>query len=379
MKKSTYILIPISVIFFNLLSSSDTLPKIVGLMPARNESQTIELIVRAFSQYTDAIVVLDDASDDSTVQILEAIAQECHVEKIIKKAVWVRDELGDRNMLLEAGRNIGGTHFIVLDADQMFSADCMQDDWLRKKILSLEPGQIIKFPIINVWGDLDHYRDDELCNPFQNRWMESIVFYDDGQCSYLDNKIWGVSQVIHVQKNPSNLVCKSGQQYLEIHEIDHGVLHFKSVDLDEMACKRLWYMFLEYIKSNEKSSNFVLNAKSINEFYAKSYDGGDRAHSLELARCKTTQFSWYNYPFFVKDIFDVQNSYRKRDIIFWAQKYGLEYFKDLNIWHNPLFISFAKEAGYGDVIDSYITPFPEETAIKKTDHVKTGRVRRRRL
>ena len=100
--------------------------KIVGLIPARNESKIIEQCLHALSFYTDAIIYLDDASDDNSVAIVESVADKYRVEKIIKKKIWKRDEPGDRNALLKAGREIGGTHFIVIDADEMLTSNCLQ-------------------------------------------------------------------------------------------------------------------------------------------------------------------------------------------------------------------------------------------------------------
>ena len=97
-------------------------------MPVRNERIMITQCLKSLAQYTDAIVVLDDASDDETVAIVESLAQECNVEKIIKKDHWYRDEPGDKNKLLAAGRAIGGTQFVLIDADDMFTVNCMKNN-----------------------------------------------------------------------------------------------------------------------------------------------------------------------------------------------------------------------------------------------------------
>ena len=116
-----------------------TKKKVVGLLPARNESAIIEQCLHALSLYTDAIVYLDDASDDNSVAIVKSVATKYKMEKIIRKKVWKRDEPGDRNALLKAGREIGGTHFIVIDADEILTANCLQDNWLDSQIDRLQP------------------------------------------------------------------------------------------------------------------------------------------------------------------------------------------------------------------------------------------------
>ena len=49
--------------------------KIVGLMMVRNESAIIEQTLRALAVYTDALVILDDASCDNTVDIFTIITR----------------------------------------------------------------------------------------------------------------------------------------------------------------------------------------------------------------------------------------------------------------------------------------------------------------
>src|SRR3990172_6909684 len=61
--------------------------KIVGLMQIYNEQAIIAQALKALSLYTDAIVVLDDASDDGTVKVVQSLATSCGVEKILRNEV----------------------------------------------------------------------------------------------------------------------------------------------------------------------------------------------------------------------------------------------------------------------------------------------------
>lgn len=62
--------------------------KIVGLVAARNEQIMIAQCLQGLATICDAIVVLDDASDDNTRFIVESLAIECKIERIIKKDHW---------------------------------------------------------------------------------------------------------------------------------------------------------------------------------------------------------------------------------------------------------------------------------------------------
>ena len=155
--------------------------KIVGLVPVRNEALMIAPCLKALAMYADAIVVLDDASDDNTVDVVKALQQECRIEKIITKEKWYRDEPGDRNLLLQAGRAIGGTHFVVIDADEMFTANLLKNNLLRTKILALQPGEALNVTWINLWRSTAYYRYDYSVWSGQD---VNVAFCDDDKCFY---------------------------------------------------------------------------------------------------------------------------------------------------------------------------------------------------
>ncbi len=108
--------------------------KIVGLVPVRNEARRITFCLRSLAMFTDSIIVLDDMSTDSTVDVVRSLSQDCKIERIITKSVWDRNETADRNALLSVGRSIGGTHFIVIDADEAFTANLADGDELRTQV-----------------------------------------------------------------------------------------------------------------------------------------------------------------------------------------------------------------------------------------------------
>ena len=110
--------------------------KIVGLVPVRNEARRINFCLRALAVFTDSIVVLDDMSTDNTVSIVENLAEDCKIERIITKSIWDRNETADRNELLTVGRSIGGTHFVVIDADEAFTGNLADGNELRTQVYS---------------------------------------------------------------------------------------------------------------------------------------------------------------------------------------------------------------------------------------------------
>jgi FkbM family methyltransferase len=292
--------------------------KIIGLVPARNEEAHIGLCLRALAKFTDGIIFLDDYSTDGTVRIVESLAIECRVERIFRKTEWLRDEPGDRNRLLEAGRQAGGTHFVVLDADEAFTSNCQEKDILRRLILSLQPGDQMSLAWIQLWRSLEFYRHDG------SVWTDNykcFVFCDDGKCSYS-------SGFIHTSRAPQNL---AGARKI-FPGYTHGVLHFQFVNWRNLLLKQSWYRCLERIRDPEKP------VQAINELYASSKDEA----SLGL---RPAPVCWLaGYPFFDPATVEAPDSWRDKQIAQWMSEHGPEHFAELDIWDSGLAVQRPLDA-----------------------------------
>jgi len=278
-------------------------PKIVALVPARNESFLIEQCLRGLALYADAIIVLDDASEDNTVEIVKSIAKECKVEKIIKRKKWHRDEPFNRSRLFQAARDSGATHIIFVDADEMFTADCLKNDFLRKKILALKPGDTLVMPWIPIWRDVYKFRQDRGVP------VKPFACCDDGTCSYGG---YG-KQFIHTGRFPKNL---SGKQTLVK---THGVLHFQAVNIRNMGIRKAWYICIEQLRYPD------LSLESRNN----RYDHMTNEKGLRLTDCPKR---WYEgYAFFDGSIYEKIDTYRRAQIYKWFDEHGFELFSDLDL------------------------------------------------
>ena len=280
--------------------------RIIGLVPGRNESQRLAFCLRALARYTDAIVYLDDFSEDDSVKVVESLAAECRVERILRKDRWYRDEPGDRNRLLDAGREIGGTHFIAVDADEAFTANCANGDYLRRLILALQPGDQLTVNWIQLWRDVGQFRFDDSVWTWN---YKGVIFCDDGLCRHY-------SDFIHTPRVPANL---SGQ----VHRLSgyaHGLMHFQFVNWRNLMVKQAWYRCLEHIRDPQKT------VAAINERYAASKD--ERGLRLRIA-----PLEWLTgYPFFDVTMVNESESWREKQIHQWFNQYGQSHFKNLDIW-----------------------------------------------
>ncbi|MBW8010748.1 MAG: glycosyltransferase [Chloroflexi bacterium] len=278
---------------------------VVGLMRVRNEANIIEFSLKALAQYTDAIIVLDDCSNDGTSEIIQTLKEACQIKQIIRKDEYVFDEWGDRTALLKSARQLGGTHFIVLDADEALTSNFQQNNLLRKLILGLEPGDVIKLILINLWRGVNQYRRDH------SVWTGTtfpIVLCDDGK-SELEKGF------AHFPRLP----VRAGKQHI-IQGDEYGLLHFQYVNWRNLLIKQAWYRCLEKLHLPNKTT------AEINARYAPSKDES----GLGTSPC---HLDWLDgYPFFTPNIFERPETWREKQIGKWIQEYGEDYFSHLDIW-----------------------------------------------
>ncbi|MDQ7787553.1 MAG: glycosyltransferase [Thermodesulfovibrionales bacterium] len=280
--------------------------KIVALIPAKNEEKYIEFCLKAVAQFADAICILDDASNDKTVEIVSSLSKECNIERILRKEKWEYNETGYRQPLLEAGRTIGGTHFIIIDVDEAFTANLTEGNKLRDEILKLQPGDSLVLAWIQLWRSATQYRYD---NSVWTNNYKAFIFADDGKCSYHQ-------QDFHLGRIPANL---KGNNFV-IKGYQYGLMHFQFVNWRNLLIKQAWYRCLERIRNPEKSIS------DINALYAPSKDESN----LGL---KPSPEEWFKgYDFFDKSILDAPEVWREKQVLEWFEQYGKEYFKDLDIW-----------------------------------------------
>lgn len=279
--------------------------KIVGLVAGRNESNFIEQTLRALAVFTDAIVFYDDASTDNTVEIVQSLASTCNIEKIIRNHEWRYNEHNYRSRLLQAGREIGGTHFIALDADEMFTANLLAGDQLRNLILSLKPQEQIALAWIQLWRNTKQYRFDS--SVWSNNY-KAFIFCDDGATQYDDIKF-------HLGRTPNNnWTTKTVSGY------EYGVLHFQFVNWRNLLVKQAWYRCLERVYQPQKSIS------EINTLYAPSKDESNLG--LKPAPAK-----WFEgYTFFEPAIFNQPENWREAQVLSWFEQYGRDFFAGLDIW-----------------------------------------------
>ena len=131
--------------------------RLIGLMVLRNEEWIAEAAIKAALRWVDGLAIFLDRSTDGTLHIIREIAKDAEKEIIasVSEDTEHWEEMYNRQKNLEDGRSIGGTHFAIIDADEILTANNLP--MVRGWFEALEPGQVIDLPMIAPWGSLDLY------------------------------------------------------------------------------------------------------------------------------------------------------------------------------------------------------------------------------
>ncbi|MGB8468311.1 MAG: glycosyltransferase [Candidatus Babeliales bacterium] len=282
--------------------------KIVAFMQVRNEENIIAQSLRCLLNYVDAMVILDDASTDSTPFILMELQKELPIVEIIfnKESAWEAGRESDnQQQMLEAARRAGGTHFIFMDADEIISANCLTNGYLRSFILSLQPGEKAALRFLNLWRSPYKYRSDK--SPYGNGAYRPIIFCDYPGASYEQS-------FLHGARYPEPLPGK-------LHQLpeQYVVLHFQFVNWNNLLAKQAWYRCLEHVKG-------IQSVADIN----KRYRDSKNEKKISLKRINTDWLSGYKN--FDVAVYDLPVQWRTQQVNDWFDQYGKDFFKDLDIW-----------------------------------------------
>lgn len=129
--------------------------KIIALMLVRSEEWVIRLCAEAARRWVDGTAaILHDCHDGTLDALLRT--PNLRYEHAHAEDQWREMDL--RQRLLELGREMGGTHFALIDADEVVTANVIPR--MREYFFKLEPGQLLELPMIPVWRGFDKYRHD---------------------------------------------------------------------------------------------------------------------------------------------------------------------------------------------------------------------------
>lgn len=255
----------------------------------------------------DEIIVLEEGSTDNTKDILLRHG----VTKISKPF----DGFGNlRKELLRAGRKRGGTHFVFLDADEVFTADLR--DGFTKVLSGMKPGEKIHLRWLAMWKSPFVYRDDD--SVWSNNFKD-FIFCDDGTSDFDDT--W-----IHEPRTPGKNTDANTVRL----EKYGGVMHYQFVPWERFQVKQKYYRYIELIR-NPRYYNEII------EKYSITKDDPD-------ARLTPIKSSWIEGYLLPRGLEDADGGHYLDEIDRMAQQYGRDFFSILDkpIWKRTFSVLYKK-------------------------------------
>lgn len=207
--------------------------KLIGIMPARNESWCLGLSARVALLWCDELVILNHASTDATGLIIGSVLTE-YSGRIF--SIWQREpvwsEMAHRQHLLEAARQRGATHIAMIDADEILTANLL--GVVRQWTEELPTGTCLQLPMRCMWRGMDLYRAD---TSVWGTAITSVAFADRSDLCWRTN----AGYEFH-HREPFN--SRPGQQFRPT----GGVLHLQFADWRRLTAKHALYKMIEVLR-----------------------------------------------------------------------------------------------------------------------------------
>jgi hypothetical protein len=144
------------------------MPRLIGLMLARNSEWVLGASARAALLYCDGLVIFDHASSDGTAALALDIGDEYPGRvALLREASPEWREMEHRQATLELARSMEATHVLNVDDDEILTANLIGS--IREHVAAVQPGEALDLPWISMWGGIDTYRDDD------SHWSRSQV------------------------------------------------------------------------------------------------------------------------------------------------------------------------------------------------------------
>jgi hypothetical protein len=284
-------------------------------MAARNEDWILGLTLRAVMLIVDAMIVLDHASGDRTREIVEEVAGEWPGRLHYRREddpVW--REASFRQRLLEEGRELGATHFWVVDADEMVTGNLIPH--IRPLLASLAAGEALSLPWFPLWRSLDWQRRDGNAYWCANRTVYG--FRDHPDVAY--GVRWDRAVCDIHTRRPQHL---SGERACGSEEVEGGVLHFVAAGWRRLVAKTAWYKMIETLRFGDRS------AAELNAWYDRDLNESN------LVRVPVAADWWAPYQAWRRRVDLEAPSWFEADCRRMWERHGAERFEGLGLWGVP--------------------------------------------
>jgi len=155
------------------------MPKLTAMMVVRNEAERyLQRCLQSLTELADEIIILDDASTDSTPDICRSFPTVRLHER--KHSIFLQDEAVLRRELWERTIASNPEWILAIDADEFLESRAVKElpYLLKQKYYSA-----ISFRLFDCWASEDYYRTDGFWNPWLRGFIIYVVKYQPGLSS----------------------------------------------------------------------------------------------------------------------------------------------------------------------------------------------------
>jgi hypothetical protein len=286
-------------------------PRVICLMPVKNEVDVLPITLDIISKYCDVIIIADQMSDDGSREIYKNFPK----VKVIDNPKEGHSNQVRWDLLKEARKYGTGNLIISLDADE-YIPPALFENFLKENKFNI--GDSFRFPWIQLWKSPEYYNDTGVW--YRN--YQRAAWVDDGITNYEDRIVIND----HTSRIPTGFLNKCKR----VNNIP--IIHLQWLSWEKTQFKQALYRCTELIK---KPKSYI----SINSAYSISLD-------KKNVKLSNTNQEWINNLSSLKMIEDLKPSWHKKEIHNLFNKYEILFFEPLQIWHiKELEDEFIKRVG----------------------------------
>ena len=281
--------------------------KIIALLPFKNEAHNLFAYMKNILKLADLVIGYDDNSSDNSLKIFKDLGG-LPISFALEDNFARGGQYKIRNELLNKGRELGGTHFIVLDADEVFNENFT--DIGRNFIRQLDSGEVLQLLWVSCYPDMDHYVSGK--SPWAPKYHD-FIFCDSKQSYYPKSGL-------HFGRIPA-----LSEKRVKVDPKIGAVLHKQFIFKEDFELKQCLYRMHEFLEG--KSSTFA-----INHTYSITRQGFKDISELP-------QMWRSNEGFFSSSI----STWRRDEVRSMLNTHGVRKFQNLDIWESDFTLSIWRE------------------------------------